>query len=176
MNKLPMNLPNKITIARILLIPLYLALLVLGFRWAATLVFAIAAGTDWLDGRIARKYGMVTNFGKFMDPIADKLLALLPMIYFAVDGSMGAVWAVMIMVAREIIISGFRLVAVTRGTVIAAGWSGKIKTTVQLLAVLLLTLGFPREGWWVAWIATALSVYSGFEIIVKNIHTLEEPE
>ena len=177
MSKLPMNLPNKITIARILLIPLYLVLMAVmdtQTNWAAAIVFVIASATDWIDGQIARKHNMVTDFGKFIDPIADKLLVLLPMIYLATQGGVIDVWAVIIMVAREIIVSGFRLVAVGKGNVIAAGWTGKVKTTVQMLAVLLLTLGLYTLGWWAAWIAAFLSLYSGLEIIIKNRSVLEE--
>lgn len=180
MSKLPMNLPNRITIGRILLIPVYLLLLAWipwEVNWPAAIVFAIASGTDWLDGQIARKRGLVTDFGKFMDPIADKLLVLLPMIYLSAAGGLIDVWAVMIMVAREIIVSGFRLIAVRKAdNVIAAGWAGKIKTTVQMVAVLLLTLGFHQIGWWAAWIATALSVYSGVQILYHNRAVLEETE
>lgn len=178
MSKLPMNLPNKITIARILMIPVYLVLLVLvdmDPNWPAAIVFAIASATDWVDGQIARKRGLVTDFGKFMDPIADKLLVLLPMIYLAATDGTANVWAVMIMVAREIVVSGFRLVASAKaGNVIAAGWAGKVKTSVQILAVLLLTLGADTLGGAVTWVAAALSLYSGIEIMVKNRWVLEE--
>lgn len=178
MSKLPMNLPNKITIVRILLIPLYLVLLTVlprGFNWPAAVVFAIASLTDMLDGQIARRRGLVTDFGKFMDPIADKLLVLLPMILMTATGGVIDEWAVMIMVAREIAVSGFRLVAVTKGIVIPAEWSGKLKTTIQMLAVLLLTLDI-SFGWYVAWAGALLSAYSGIEIIVRNRKVLEEPE
>lgn len=177
MNKLPLNLPNRITLTRILMIPLYLILMTMGrsgANWPAAIVFALACATDWLDGQIARRNGMVTDFGKFIDPIADKLLVLLPMIYLSARGGVIDVWAVMIMVAREIIVSGFRLVAVTQGTVIAAGWTGKVKTAVQMLAVLLLTLGLDGPGWWAAWLGALLSLFSGAEILFKNRAVLEE--
>lgn len=176
MSKIPFNLPNRITIARILMIPLYLALMAAGaplYNWLAAAVFALASVTDLLDGRLARSRNEVTNFGKFMDPIADKLLVLLPMILFCTKGDLISVWAVLIMVAREIIVSGFRLVAAGKGNVIAAGWPGKIKTTVQMLAVLLLTVDL-RIGWYVAWAAAILSAYSGIEILVRNRKMLEE--
>lgn len=176
--KIPLNLPNKITLGRILLIPLYLllmALVDLPANWPAAIVFLIAAGSDWVDGYIARKHDMITDFGKFMDPIADKLLVLLPMIYFSGIGGAIDVWAVMLIAAREIVVSGFRLVAVTKGTVIAAGWTGKVKTSVQMLAVLLLTLGLDTAGWWTTWIAALLTLYSGAEILYRNRHVLEEP-
>lgn len=176
MNKLPMNLPNRLTLLRIALIPVYFLFMVTynGLaNWPAAAVFAIASITDWLDGRIARKNGQITDFGKFIDPIADKLLVLLPMIYLAVGGSIN-VWAVIIMVAREVIVSGFRLVAVTKGTVIAAGWTGKIKTLVQMLCVMMLTLGMQPLGGLTAWVAAILSLYSGAEILIKNRAMLEE--
>lgn len=171
MSKLPMNLPNRITLARIAMIPLYLLLMVCidaQANWPAAIVFSVACATDWLDGQIARRHNLITDFGKFMDPIADKLLVLLPMIYLSAFGGAIDAWAVMIMVAREIVVSGFRLVAAAQGVVIAAGWTGKVKTFVQMLAVLLLTLGLSRGGWWAAWIAALLSAYSGAQIIVKN--------
>jgi CDP-diacylglycerol--glycerol-3-phosphate 3-phosphatidyltransferase len=177
MNKLPMNLPNRITIARMLLIPLYLLLLALdttGFRIAAAGVFLVAALTDYVDGAIARKRGLITDFGKFMDPIADKLLVLLPFIWFCRDAALGGVWAVMLMVAREIAVGGFRMVAAGKGAVLAAEKSGKVKTVVQIIAVLALTLGLSTLGWVIAWVAAALSVVSGAEIFLKNRRVLEE--
>jgi len=177
MSKLPMNLPNRITLARIALVPVHLALLCVGTeacRYAAAAVFAIAALTDLLDGRIARRSGMVTDFGKFMDPIADKLLVLLPYIYFAVqDGGGLNMWAVMLMVAREIIVSGFRLVAVARGDVLAADGAGKAKTLVQMASVFALSLGL-YIGWPLAWAAAALSVFSGVRMIASHRKVLEE--
>ena len=178
MSKLPMNLPNRITIARIALIPLYLVLVglfPLGFNWPAALVFLIAACTDWLDGNLARKRNEITDFGKFMDPIADKLLVLLPIIQLMDKGAPVDLWVVLVMVAREIIVSGFRMVAAGKGNIIAADWSGKIKTTIQIIAVLLLTLNL-ELGRYIAWIAAALSLYSGVEILVRNRAVLEEPE
>lgn len=176
MSKIPMNLPNRITIARILLIPIYLLLLALvdqSPNWYAAVVFAIAASTDWVDGQLARKRNEITDFGKFMDPIADKLLVLAPMIVFVSLGTVN-VWAVVLMVSREVIVSGFRLVAVTKGSVIAADKSGKLKTFVQMIAVFLLTLGANVLGDAVAWVAAILSVYSGAEMIVRNRAVLEE--
>jgi len=177
MSKLPMNLPNKITLARIGLIPVHLALLYIGTeacRNAATAVFAIAALTDLLDGRIARKSGLVTDFGKFMDPIADKLLVLLPFIFFATqDGGALNMWTVMLMVGREIVVSGFRLVAVTRGVVIAADWAGKVKTIAQMASILALSPGF-SIGWPLAWAAAVLSAFSGIQLIARNRKVLEE--
>lgn len=176
MSKLPMNLPNRITIGRILLIPVYLVLMAAmdtPCNWPAAIVFVVAAASDMLDGYLARSRGQVTDFGKFMDPIADKLLVLLPLIWLMPKGGTLDVWAVMIMVGREIIVSGFRLVASTKGVVIAADRWGKLKTMSQMLAVLLLTLGV-HLGWYVAWLSAALSAYSGAVLIVRHRHVLEE--
>ncbi len=178
MSKIPMNLPNRITILRILMIPLYLVLMALHTEvsiWLAAIVFALAALSDYIDGNLARKRGEVTDFGKFMDPIADKLLVLLPMILLCSTGGAIDVWAVLIMVAREIIVSGFRLIAAGKGVVIAADKSGKLKTVVQIVAVLMLTLSIPY-AWIVVWVATALSAYSGAEIVLRNRKVLEESE
>ncbi len=174
MSKVPMNLPNRITIARILMIPLYLLLISLDIsRWIPAAVFGLAAISDFVDGTLARRRGEVTDFGKFMDPIADKLLVLLPMILLCAWGYPIDVWAVMLMVAREIVVSGFRMVAVTKGKVIAAGPSGKLKTVVQIFAVLMLTLDIPM-AWHACWLSALLSLYSGGEILLRNRQILEE--
>jgi CDP-diacylglycerol--glycerol-3-phosphate 3-phosphatidyltransferase len=173
---LPLNLPNRITVARILMIPLCLLFMALdtpAATWLAAAVFAVASFTDYIDGYLASKRGEVTDFGKFMDPIADKLLVLLPMILLCSRRGPSDIWAPLLMVAREIIVSGFRLVAVTRGTVIAAGPSGKAKTVVQIIAVLALTLKLPFAGY-ITWLAAVLSVYSGAEILLRNRRILEE--
>lgn len=138
-----MNLPNQLTILRILLIPVCLLLWALGQPVAAAVVFALAAATDFLDGYIARKRGIVTVFGKFADPVADKILVLTAMIFLSADGRL-APWAVSLVAARELMVDGLRLVAVGKGNVIAAGWLGKIKTNLQFFCVLsgmLLPLG-----------------------------------
>lgn len=130
-----MNLPNQLTLLRILMIPLCLALWALGLPIWAAAVFALAAITDFLDGYIARKQNIVTTFGKFADPVADKILVLTAMIFLAADGILPA-WAVSIVAARELMVDGLRLVAVGKGNVIAAGWLGKIKTNLQFFCVL----------------------------------------
>lgn len=176
MSKLPMNLPNRITLTRILLIPIVLALMVIDditCRWLAAILFLLAALTDFVDGRLARSRGEITDFGKFIDPIADKLLVLLPLILLLWQGADVGVFAVLIMVAREIIISGFRLVAASRNQVIAADASGKLKTSLQILAVAMLMLRAPY-AYYVAWLAALLSAYSGCEILIKNSAALEE--
>ena len=188
-NKLPMNLPNRLTMVRIVMIPVYLFLLT-GNNWcrfAAGLVFAAASITDYFDGRISRERNLITDFGKFMDPIADKLLVLLPFLYFCATEPFGVadVWPVMLMVAREIIVSGFRLVASTKGKVIAADKFGKVKTAVQMVTVIAMTLRpiiesaipwFGKIPWALLWLCGVLSVYSGAEMIRKNLHILEVEE
>ena len=188
-SKLPMNLPNRLTMLRIAMIPVYLLLLTGGnwCRFAAGLVFAAASITDYFDGKIARERNLITDFGKFMDPIADKLLVLLPFMYFCATEPFGLadVWPVMLMVAREIIVSGFRLVASTKGKVIAADKFGKVKTATQMVTVITMTLRpiiesaipwFGKIPWALLWLCGVLSVYSGAEMIRKNLHILEVEE
>ena len=134
-----LNLPNKLTMLRMVLVPVYLVLLACGLDWLALVVFAIASITDLLDGKIARKHGLVTNFGKFMDPIADKMLTHTAFIMLCAMGRLNVV-ACIIFVAREFVVSGLRLVAVEQGHVIAAGMSGKIKTVLQMILALVLTV------------------------------------
>lgn len=146
-----MNLPNKLTVLRVILIPFFLVALLCdqcygGFipygNWIALAIFAVASITDMLDGKIARKYNLVTNFGKFMDPLADKLLVSSALIAF-IELQRIASWIVIVIVAREFIISGYRLIAAEKGTVIAAGIWGKVKTaeTMVMLCVLIADLG-----------------------------------
>lgn len=144
-----MNLPNKITILRIILIPFFvffmLADAVPNAKYIAAVIFIIASLTDTLDGYLARKYQLVSNFGKFMDPLADKLLVCSALVCFVAlpDNPMPA-WVVIVIISRDFIISGFRLVASDAGVVIAASWWGKIKTVVQMLMSILLIVDF---GW-----------------------------
>lgn len=130
-----MNLPNKLTILRIILIPVCLLLWALKIPVGAAIVFALAALTDFLDGYIARKRHLVSTFGKFADPVADKMLVLSSMIFLCADGILPA-WAVTLVAARELMVDGLRMVAAEKGTVIAAGMLGKIKTNVQIFCVL----------------------------------------
>lgn len=134
-----LNLPNKLTLLRIVLVPVYLLLLAAGWNIPALLVFAAASLTDMLDGKIARKHNLITNFGKFMDPIADKLLTHTAFIMLCAMGRLNVV-ACIIFIAREFVVSGLRLCAVEQGHVIAAGMSGKIKTVLQMILALLLTV------------------------------------
>ena len=166
-----MNLPNKLTMVRVVLIPVYLVLWHLDFtfnNYAALAVFVIASLTDFLDGYIARKHNLVTDFGKFMDPLADKMLVLTAMTCFCAMGRFPD-WALVIVMAREFAVSGLRLVAVDNGRVIAAGWSGKVKTASTMVCLCL--MHFPVPGWfeWVCVIVIAgTTLYSGVEYFVKN--------
>lgn len=143
-----MNLPNKLTIFRVILIPFFLAALMISEipagKWIAVGIFILASLTDLFDGKIARKYDMVTDFGKFMDPLADKLLVCSAMIAL-IEMERIPAWIVIIIIAREFIISGFRLVASDQGTVIAASYWGKVKTTIQMVMVILLIMNLSEN-------------------------------
>lgn len=177
-----MNLPNKITIFRVCMIPVFLVfMLVPGISYGnyiATAVFAIACASDALDGHIARKHNLVTNFGKFMDPIADKLLVCSALICFVALSYMPA-WMVIIIISREFIISGFRLIAAENGVVIAASYWGKFKTIAQMIACILLIVQLPFVWAEVAeqifiWLSLILTVVSLCEYIWKNRNVLKE--
>ena len=143
-----MTTANKITLVRIALIPVFIVLLMIdswGCQIAAAAVFVIASLTDMVDGHVARKYNQITNFGKFIDPIADKLLVISGMVILCAQGRIPG-WVVVIFIAREFIISGFRLVAADKGKVIAAGKLGKYKTATQMAAVFLTILCLPERG------------------------------
>ncbi len=137
-----MNLPNKLTILRVLLIPLCVLMIYLGWMMPGAILFGVAAFTDFLDGHIARKHGLVTNFGKFADPVADKILAISLMVVL-LDKGLYPWWAPAIVAARELAVDGLRLVAVEQGIVIAAGNLGKLKTNAQFLSLLLAMLSAP---------------------------------
>ena len=177
-----MNLPNKLTILRVIMIPFFvLALLYNGgenqtLRYVAAAIFIIVSLTDMLDGKIARKYNLVTNFGKFMDPLADKLLVCSALICLVELKELPA-WMVIVIISREFIISGFRLVASDNGVVIAASYWGKFKTTFQMIAVVLLIVGIPALSMVttaVVWIALILTVISLVDYIAKNVNVLKE--
>lgn len=177
-----MNLPNKLTTARIVLIPFFVFFLLfqggenLSFRYAAAAIFIIASLTDFLDGKIARKYNLVTNFGKFMDPLADKLLVCSALIGLIELKQLPA-WMVIIIISREFIISGFRLIASDNGVVIAASYWGKFKTTFQMIAVVLLIVNIPALSVIASicvWIALALTVISLADYVKKNYKVLTE--
>ena len=176
-----MNLPNKLTILRTVMIPFFILFLYTDWfhgydKIIAAVIFIAASLTDMLDGKIARKYNLVTNFGKFMDPLADKLLVCSALIAL-VDLNKIAAWIVIIIIAREFIISGFRLVAADNGVVIAASYWGKFKTTFQMIAVVLLIVGIPALSMVttaVVWIALVLTVISLVDYITKNVNVLKE--
>ncbi len=177
-----MNLPNKLTVLRVILIPFFVLFLLTDLggsngKYYALAVFIIASLTDLLDGKIARKYNLVTNFGKFMDPLADKLLVCSAMICLVELGRLPA-WIVIIIIAREFIISGFRLVASDNGVVIAAGWWGKFKTTFQMLMIILLILDlggvFGTIEAAVTCTALLLTIISLVDYLVKNKGVLLE--
>ncbi len=163
-----LNLPNKLTLLRMALVPVYLVLLAYGQNVLALIVFAVASLTDMLDGKIARKYNLITNFGKFMDPIADKLLTHTAFIMLCSIGRLDSVPCI-IFIAREFVVSGLRLVAVEQGHVIAAGMSGKIKTVLQMALVMWLTLfRSGLIGSVLTLAAAAMTLYSMVEYVWQN--------
>lgn len=170
---------NKITIARIILIPIFMILLYEEAVYWALAVYIIACVSDFADGRIARKYNQVTDFGKFMDPLADKMLVLAAMCYFVEIGRMPG-WAVAIVLLREFGVSGLRLLAVEQGIVIAAAWSGKIKTFVTMITLGILMIS--GQAWFpaanviniICWVLIVVTtVYSGVEYFIKNINVFK---
>ena len=178
-----MNLPNKLTILRVILIPFFVFFMMAPYfegygNYIAVAIFIVASLTDMLDGKIARKYNLVTNFGKFMDPLADKLLVCSAMICLIELGRLPA-WIVIIIIAREFIISGFRLVASDNGVVIAASYWGKFKTVFQMLMVIVLIINiqhpvFQILGTVLTYIALILTVVSLVDYVVKNKDVLKD--
>jgi CDP-diacylglycerol--glycerol-3-phosphate 3-phosphatidyltransferase len=176
-----MNLPNKLTILRILLIPVMIVFFYLSLpyaRYIAAGIFIIASLTDTLDGHIARSRGLITDFGKFLDPIADKLLVVSAFLMLVETGMLSAV-IVIIIIAREFIVSAFRMVAAAAGLVIAAGPLGKIKTITQMFAVIFLLVESPDWALWgvtagtfMAYVCLIMTVWSGVDYIVSNKHVL----
>ena len=169
-----MNLPNKLTMGRIFAIPVFIVVFLMDYRIAAAIIFILAAVTDMLDGHIARKHNLVTNFGKLMDPLADKLLVMSALICMVEVGDVAG-WMVVVILGREFIITGMRQVAAAQGIVIAAGTTGKIKTITQMIAIPLLLLdnwpfayiGIPMDTIFL-WIAVIMTVVSGTEYFWKN--------
>lgn len=170
-----MTLASKITLIRIAFIPVYMALMYLSggsiglWMWLALAVFIIASLTDYVDGQIARKYNQVSDFGKFLDPLADKLLVISAMTMFCQWGKFPA-WALMIVLTREFAVTGLRLVAVGKGKVIAAGWSGKVKTACTMigLCVMMAFPGITLLFTAIVWIIIITTVYSGTEYFIRN--------
>ena len=179
---MPMNLPNKLTTLRVIMIPFFVFFLLWQngenrtFRMIALALFIIASLTDLLDGKIARKYNLVTNFGKFMDPLADKLLVCSALICLIELNALPA-WMVIVIISREFIISGFRLIASDNGVVIAASYWGKFKTTFQMVSVVLLILDIQALAFVTTicvWIALLLTIVSLVDYIYKNHKILTE--
>lgn len=178
-----LNLANKLTLLRVILIPVFVMILLGNFlappmnRYTAILIFVAASLTDFLDGYIARKYNMVTNLGKFMDPLADKLLVSAALISMVQMGDLNA-WIVIVIISREFIITGFRLIAVESNLVIAASWWGKIKTTTQMIMIVYVLLGlkgfvFEIIGGLLVALAVLFTVISGVDYIIKNLEVLK---
>lgn len=177
-----MNLPNKLTILRVILIPFFVVFMLFDItgaadKWIALVIFCVASLTDMLDGKIARKYNLVTNFGKFMDPLADKLLVCTALICLTSMNRLNVI-VVLVIIAREFIISGFRLVASDNGIVIAASYWGKFKTVSQmaLIIVLIMDLGgvWNVVGTVLTWVALLLTVVSLSDYIAKNKQVLTQ--
>ncbi|MBX0356377.1 CDP-diacylglycerol--glycerol-3-phosphate 3-phosphatidyltransferase [Halobacillus sp. Nhm2S1] len=190
-----MNLPNKITLSRIFLIPIFIILMSVPFEWgtfqmedrelpvahlAGALLFILASTTDWIDGYIARKYNLVTNLGKFLDPLADKLLVSAALILL-VEIGLAPAWIVILIISREFAVTGLRLVAAGEGSVLAASQMGKLKTWIQIIAISLLLLhnwpfafiGFPL-GMIALYLALLITVYSGYDYFKKNWHVMRD--
>ena len=168
-----MNLPNKLTIARIIAVPFFIAAYYLEWHLVAFLIFIAAYFTDMLDGKIARKYNLVTNFGKIMDPLADKVLVYSAFCLMVPDPVPG--WMLIIILAREFLVAGVRTVAASEGIVIAAAMSGKIKTVLQMVAVCMLLIAPVINTSWflilgkiVLWAALVMTVISGVQYVVDN--------
>ncbi len=174
-----MTTASKITLIRIGFIPVYLALMYLSagepglFMWLALGVFILASITDYIDGQIARRYNQISDFGKFLDPLADKLLTIASMVMFCQWGMFPA-WALMIILTREFAVTGLRLVAVGKGVVIAAGKSGKVKTASTMIGLCVM-MGFPAMTqlcWMIVGMIVVTTVYSGVEYFIKNWNCL----
>ena len=166
-----MNTANKLTMLRVVMIPVYLLLWYQNRPWspyAALAVFILASLTDFVDGYIARHYHQVTDFGKFMDPLADKVLVITAMVMLCWLHRFPA-WALAVVIFREFAVSGMRLIAAEGGKVIAAGWSGKVKTASTMVGLCLMHLSIPDWLVWVCvWVIVVTTVYSGIEYFVKN--------
>lgn len=173
-----MNLPNKLTVGRIIAVPFFVVLYMMGYNLISFIIFIVASFTDMLDGQIARKYNLVTNFGKIMDPLADKILVYSAFCLMVANGLIPG-WMLIVILSREFAIAGMRTVAASEGIVIAAGMSGKIKTVLQMIAVpfLLLvdvqalvfikpTIYMIAQGF--LWASLIMTIYSGIEYILKN--------
>ena len=172
-----MNLPNKLTLLRIVLILPFLLVLYLGVPFAsyfALVIFALASLTDMLDGQIARKRGLVTDFGKFADPLADKMLVTAALLWFVEIGQMPG-WALLVVIVREFAVSGLRMVASDKGRVIAAGWSGKVKTASTMVCIVLMFLPIPAAvNTLCVAVIVVTTICSGVEYFLKNKDCLSD--
>ena len=175
-----MTTASKITLVRVAFIPVYMALMYISggvpgiWLWLALAVFILAGVTDFVDGIVARKYNQITDFGKFLDPLADKLMVIGAMTIFCQWGLLPA-WALMIVLTREFAVTGLRLVAVGKGKVIAAGWSGKVKTASTMVCICLMLFGIP--GWAervCEVIILVTTIYSGVEYFAKNLDVFKD--
>lgn len=175
-----MNLPNKLTVLRMIMVPFFVFFMLTDAggaanKWIALVLFCVASLTDMLDGKIARARNLVTNFGKFMDPLADKLLVCSAMICMIPSGKLSA-WFVIIIIAREFIISGFRLVASDNGIVIAASYWGKFKTVSQMAMIIILIADFggvfDMIGNVLIWVSLVLTIVSLIDYVAKNVQVL----
>ena len=170
-----MNLPNKLTMARMIAVPFFIAFFLLGNYPVALVLFIAASATDYLDGHIARSRNLVTNFGKIMDPLADKILVYSALCLFIETGTIKA-WMLIIILAREFIVAGMRTVAASEGRVLAAGMSGKIKTVLQMIAVIVMMAGLwltnvpavLTVGYYIFLASLVMTVYSGCEYVYQN--------
>lgn len=174
---MPMTTANKLTIARVFLIPVFLVVYYWDFpgsRYTALAIFILASLTDLLDGYIARHYNQISDFGKFMDPLADKCLVMTALSVFVAEGTLAA-WILVVVLVREFAVSGMRLIAVEKGRVIAAGWSGKIKTSSTMVCICLILFGIPNWLNIVCQIVILVTtVYSGVEYFIKNWDVFRE--
>lgn len=174
-----MTLASKITMVRVVLIPALMVSMYLSegtpgvWMWVSLAIFIIASITDFVDGQIARKCHQVSDFGKFLDPLADKLLVIAAMTIFCEWGSFPA-WALMIVLSREFAVTGLRLIAVGKGKVIAAGWSGKVKTFATMIGICVMMAlpGKPALNWLIICVIVSTTVYSGVEYFVQNWNCL----
>lgn len=171
-----MNLPNKLTVARMIAVPFFIAAYMLGYFPIALVLFCLASLTDALDGKIARSRGLVTNFGKIMDPLADKILVYSALCLF-IESDLIKAWMMIIILAREFIVAGMRTVAASEGKVLAAGMSGKIKTVLQMVAVIMYLFAMSVPSIYdkvllaanvIFWASLVMTVYSGTEYVWKN--------
>lgn len=172
-----MNTANKLTLGRIVMIPLFLGILyaqIPNGNYYALGVFILASLTDFLDGYVARHYNQITDFGKFMDPLADKMLVVAAMAWFVEIGQMPA-WALFIILGREFSVSGLRMIAADKGRVIAAGWSGKVKTALTMICIMLMLLPISDSvNTLCVWLIVLSTLYSGVEYFLQNKDALKE--